>query len=132
MNAITEASPQAANPRVAWITIAGVLLLLAAEGLGLWHQARSNSGLDQQNGQLREALVRIKARTDELRASEARIKALYARLNDAIVLRKSQSDNRLPPPRAANPKDQKGDPRLSKHFARAAVRLPAARTSLAT
>jgi len=116
MNAITEASSQAANPRVAWITIAGVLLLLAAEGLGLWHQARSNSGLDQQNGQLREALVRIKARTDELRASEARIKALYARLNDAIALRKGQSDDRLPLPRAANPKDPKADPPVIKAF----------------
>src|SRR6516165_4540181 len=116
MNSISETSSQAANPRVAWIVIAGVLLLLVGEGLWLWHQARSNSGLDQENGQLREALVRIKARTDELRTGEAHIKALYARLNDAIALRKGQSDDRLPLPRSANPNDPKADPPVIKAF----------------
>jgi hypothetical protein len=116
MNPIIEASLEAANPRVAWIVIAGVLLLLVGEGGLLWHQARSNSAIDQENGHLREALVRTKARTDELRTNEARIKALHARLNDAIVVRKGQSDDRLPLPRAANPKDQKGDPPVIKAF----------------
>jgi hypothetical protein len=96
---ISNASPEAANPRVAWTVIAAVILILASEALWLWQQSRANSLLEQNNGRLRENLQRIKARTDELRTNEARIKALYARLNDAVVVRKA--GDRLPLPGAA-------------------------------
>jgi hypothetical protein len=114
---ITNSSPEAANPRVAWIVIAAVLLILAGEGLWLWQQTRANSLLEQNNGRLRENLERIKARTDELRRNEARVNAIYTRLNDALVVRKVQITDRLPMPGAAA-QNQKtpGDPPVIKAF----------------
>jgi hypothetical protein len=84
---------------VAWIVIVGVLIILTGEVLWLWQLSRANSQLEQDNGRLRENLQRIKAHTDELRTNEPRIKAIYTRLNDAVVIRKA--GDRLPSPGAA-------------------------------
>jgi hypothetical protein len=87
MSPVTETSFEGANPRVAWIVIALVLALLLGEGAWLMSRVRANAALEQESGLLRENLARTRTRTEELRAGEARIKALYTRLNDAVVVR---------------------------------------------
>lgn len=87
MSPVTETSFEGANPRLAWIVIALVLALLLCEGASLVSWVRANAALEQDNGLLREELTRTKARTEELHTNEALIKALYTRLNDAVVVR---------------------------------------------
>jgi hypothetical protein len=84
---VTETSFEGANPRVAWIVIALVLALLLCQGAWLMSSVRANAALEQESGLLRENLAQTRARTEELRAGEARIKALYTRLNDAVAVR---------------------------------------------
>jgi hypothetical protein len=103
MSPVRDTTSEGANPRVAWIVIALVLALVLGEGALLWEKARANAALEQEAGQLRETLARTKAHTEDLRANQERIKALYARLNDAIVVRSRELQMLAPQPKQKPP-----------------------------
>jgi hypothetical protein len=87
------------NRRVPLVVVFGVILLLAAEAIWLLGAYRANRNLERANLMVSETTRRMKARTADLKANEDRIKALYTRLNDAIIKRApARGVSRLPAP----------------------------------
>jgi hypothetical protein len=115
---VTLLTDTTANPRVAWIVIALVFALALAEGAWLVSMARSNAALEQEGGRLTQSLARTKAHTEELRANEARLKILYARLKETAAVR-SSGDLPLPESRTK----QTAEPAVVKAFRQNGWRL---------
>jgi hypothetical protein len=115
---VTLLTDTTANPRVAWIVIALVFALALAEGAWLVTMARSNAALEQEGGRLTQSLARTKAHTEELRANEARIKILYARLKETADVRSSGD---LPLPQSKT--KQTAEPAVIKAFRQNGWRL---------
>jgi hypothetical protein len=118
---VTLLTDTTANPRVAWIVIALVFALALGQGAWLESMARSNAALEGEGGRLTQSLARTKAHTEELRANEARIKILYARLKETAAVR-SSGDLPLPEPKESRTK-QTAEPAVVKDFRQNGWRL---------
>jgi hypothetical protein len=73
------------NPLVPFVVILLVLVFVAGEGYWLLRGHEENRSLERNNFLLAETNRQTKARTADLKTDQNRIKALYARLNDAVV-----------------------------------------------